>query len=339
MSEANVLPATEARCRVKLEGWAPEVAAAVWADPRPNAMRHGFVELAELLAELVDDHNTVTLVIPDDLAEAVRHREPGVPYTVERGSGLVGGRTMSVDDGTDVILFADPIGMLDEHGTAVLNTDPIPTKIVRRTLVHEAQHVIMKQRGADFSDYEFSSVKGLFGRQMTACAAKLCDEHRAEWHAIRQTESDLPSTGDVADVLQALGQQLAAANQVYQSAPSAPDAVHNLAVAVIQACDPFWTTLGYWLAQYRTGDDHIADIPANIAAMPLWQRYGGESWGFLQKTLVTLPVENLTTSPETLSAAAREVAGSLTASLEQVGFRYEDAGPAFYINRWDFPQQ
>jgi hypothetical protein len=35
------------------------------------------------------------------------------------------------------------------------------------------------------------------------------------------------------------------------------------------------------------------------------------------------------------------VAASLTLSLNQIGFRFEEtsAGPAFYINRPDFPQQ
>jgi hypothetical protein len=82
------------------------------------------------------------------------------------------------------------------------------------------------------------------------------------------------NVSDVANVLQALGRQLAAAHQIYQSAPT-PDAVKALAVAVLTACSHFWTSLGYWLAQHRAGDDHIGDIPADIAAMPLWQRYGG----------------------------------------------------------------
>src|SRR5271165_4521421 len=82
------LPATPTRCRIDLEGWDPQNAKGVWSDPRPQALQRGFIELAELLAQLVDDPAVVTLVIPVDVAEAVQRREPDVPYTVERGSGL-----------------------------------------------------------------------------------------------------------------------------------------------------------------------------------------------------------------------------------------------------------
>jgi hypothetical protein len=62
-------------------------------------------------------------------------------------------------------------------------------------------------------------------------------------------------------------------------------------------------------------------------------------WSLLRDSLWTLPVEDLTTSPEVLRAAAQLVAANLTLSLVTIGFRYEDtdAGPAFYITRFDFP--
>lgn len=340
MSNQHVLPATETHCRVELEGWEPALAAAIWADPRPNALRHGFIDLAELLADIVDEPDKVTLIIPVDIAEAVQSREPDVPYTLERGSGIVGARTMSRPDGrTDVIIWGDPLAMLDDPNLPVLNTNTEAIRIVRRGVVHEAQHVIMSQRHSGFEEYDTAGVEGMFSREMVRCAAKLCDEHRAEWQAIARTKPEPPTVDGVADVLQALGRKIAAADHSYQSAPGADDAVWNLAVAVLTACSHFWTSLGYWLAQHRTGDDHIGDIPGDIAAMPLWQRYGGNVWTLLQDTLRTLPVEDLTTSPEALTAAAVNVGASLTASLNQIGFRFEEtaAGPAFYISRHDFP--
>lgn len=342
MSDPLVLPATQTRCRLELEGWDSALARAILADPRPNSLRHGFFALAELLAEIVDDPSEVTLVIPVDLSEAVRSREPDVPYSAERGSGIVGARVMSRPfGGVDVIVRGDPIGMLDGPNLPVLNSDPEAIRIVRRSVIHEAQHVIMAQRKSGFDEYDVSSIEGLFSREMVRCAAKLCDEHRAEWHAIARTQPEPPAVSDVAHVLQALGREIAAANFAYQAAPGATEAVYILAVAVLTACSHFWTSLGYWLAQHRTGDNHIGVIPADIEGMPLWQRYGGEVWALLQNSLVTLPVEDLTTAPGTLTFASVKVAASLTASLNQIGFRFEEtaAGPAFYINRPDFPQQ
>jgi hypothetical protein len=212
-------------------------------------------------------------------------------------------------------------------------------RITRRLVIHEAQHAIMQRRGASFEDYGFAAVTGRFARQLAGNAAKICDEHRAEWHAIQLTEPEPPTIGGVGAVLEALGRQLAAANQVYQAAPDAPDAVDNLAVAVLSACEPFWTSLGYWAAQYRKTDADIADMAAELVALPLWQRYGGDVWTLLQDSLRTIPVENLTTSPEVLNAAALRVSATLASSLETMGFRGEDTkdGSAFYITRWDFP--
>ena len=41
-------------CKVTLEDWHPEVEAAIWTDPSPDALRTGIGALAELLTSLVD---------------------------------------------------------------------------------------------------------------------------------------------------------------------------------------------------------------------------------------------------------------------------------------------
>ena len=332
------LPSAQTRCRIELDGWDPEIAKSVWPDPRPEALQQGFIELAELLHQLVDDPTVVTLVIPADFAEAVQRRQPGVPYTLERGSGLVGGRTMPLDnERIDVLINAGPLLAFDENNMPILNREPMD--IIRRTVVHEAQHAVMHQRGS--GQFDIEPVDGPFSRHLAENAAIVCDEHRAEWHAVQLTESEPPTVSDVTAVLETLSRQLAAANEAYQKSPSDPDAVGNLAGAVLTACDAFWTSLGYWAAQHRKDDSNIADLPAEITALPLWQRYAGDVWNLLQGSLAALPVEDLTTDPEVLNAAAKLVAASLAKSLETIGFRYEetDAGQAFYIERFDFPDQ
>lgn len=247
---------------------------------------------------------------------------------------------MPLADGRiDVIVNAGWLLAIDENNVPILNREPM--QIIRRGLVHEAQHVVMHQRGSGFDEYVIEPGAGVFSRHLAGNAAKLCDEHRAEWQAVRLTEPDPPTVGDVTAVLESLGRQLYAANAAYQIAPDAPDAVWELAGAVFTACEPFWTSLGYWTAQHRTGDASIADVPGEIAALPLWQRYGGNVWSLLVNSLRPLPVEDLTTSREILSAAAQLVAATLTASLDTIGFRYEEtaAGAAFYITRFDFPDQ
>ncbi|WP_156764712.1 hypothetical protein [Mycobacterium sp. 1081908.1] len=333
----TVLPATDTRCRIDLEGWDAGNADRIWSDSRPASFRTAFIEFGELLAQHVDDPASVALIIPVDMADAVRRREDGPSYTAQRGSGFVSARTMSMPGGrVDVILNPGWLHAFDtpDHIRHAMRD-------IRRCLVHEAQHVIMHQRGSGFDAYAYGAESGATNQEFARCAAKVCDEHRAEWQAIQLTEHEPVTAGDVVPVLEALGSQLAAAHDGYQAAPQRPGAISELAGAALSSCVNLWTTLGYWIAQYRADDANIADIPAEIRGLPLWERYVGDVWSVLWLDgLRTLPVENLTTSPEILCVAMRNVAATLRTSLETIGFRYyddSDLGPIFRIIRFDFP--
>ena len=105
------------RCKVILEDWHPEVEAAIWADPSPDALRTGIDALAELLTSLVDRPDDVTLVLPVDVSQAVLRRDPSVHDAVERGAGNVGGRTMLRKDGrVEVIVDSNSLINADSSG-------------------------------------------------------------------------------------------------------------------------------------------------------------------------------------------------------------------------------
>lgn len=332
-----MLEGTRTRCRIDLEGWG-EYADWVWSDGRPNpeTPRNRFIKLAELLAELVDDPDVVTLIIPWDFAEAVLRRDGDESDDLERGSRHVVGRTIPAADGSiSVIIDATSLLGADQH-------DPKDDamRAVRRTLIHEAQHVIMYQRGSGNDAYESGAIVGSIDWEFVVHASKVCDEHRAEWQTICLTERNPPAVKDVRAALEALGRKLAAANRDYQGAPDDRDRVLQFKDAVLTACNGFWTSLGYWAAEHRTDDANIADMSTEITALHLWQRYARDAWASLQASLRTLPVENLTTSREILSAAGQQVAATLRSSLETIGFRYEETssgGRAFYSTRLDFP--
>lgn len=102
----------------------------------------------------------------------------------------------------------------------------------------------------------------------------------------------------------------------------------------------YYYSLGYWAAEHRTDDANIADMPTEITALHLWQIYAPDVWASLQASLRTLPVENLTTSRETLSAAGQQIAAALRSSLETIGFRYEETregASALCSTRLHFP--
>src|SRR6516225_6194712 len=99
MSDLN--DQAQPRCKVLLEDWHPDVEAAIWSDPSPDALRTGIDALAELLTSLVDRPDDVTLVLPVDVGAAVMRRDPSVHDMAKQGS--VGGRTMlRMDGGVEV---------------------------------------------------------------------------------------------------------------------------------------------------------------------------------------------------------------------------------------------
>jgi hypothetical protein len=329
------LAATTMRCRIDLEGWPTADADRLWSDRRPRGLCNALTGFGELLARLVDNPANVALVVPVSMPDAVQRREPNAHYTTARGSGFVSARTMHLDGGrSDVILkpaWLYPLSDTEKQSDAMED--------VRRTVVHEARQVVMARRGSGFDRYGAGDEPNVTDRELGYAAAQLCDEHRAEWQAEQLTTPRSTTVEDVAAVLEELGAQIAAAHDAYQAAPASPDALQRLAVGVLGSCNHYWTALAYWTAHHRRSNSSFDDIGDEIAALPLWKRYVGDTWSRLQDGLDGLPVEDLTTDSEILAAAMRQVRDALRESLQTIGFRYTDeqAGPAFYITRFDFP--
>lgn len=328
-------------CKFELEGWRPEVAGAVLADTSPLAMRHGFRELAALLADLVDQPESVTLVIPVDFKTAVQRRDPSLEFVTKRGSGMVGGRTMPRNDGTvDVVIDGNFLGAIDDTGMPVLHEGGLPVlnqdglKLLRWTIAHEAQHVQMHRFGSDGHAYLADQVEGFATKTLFNIANVLCDEHRAEC-AAAQYEAVRPLTAiNVVGVLNGLGVNLTAADAAYQQSQNVSQFTHD----VLRACVPFWTALAFWTAKSRHGAQ-IGDADPALTTLPLWQRYVGPTWHTIGAALSTLPIDDLRTEPEVLHNSAVALTAALVESLNFIGFRFTDhpQGAMFFIDRHDFP--
>lgn len=325
--------ATPKSCVIDLDGWRPDLQHWLWTDVDSRPLRTTFSELAALLAGLVDRPDEVTLVIAVDFAEAVMRRDPSVHYSTTRGSGMVGGRTMLREDGKIDVLI-DGNWLVDVNNRGHMIPKVVGVDLMRRSIQHEAQHVVMCQRGSGFEDYGRHKVSGWIDVHMFDFASLVLDEHRAEWGAIAISAEKHPSTTDVADVLSALSRQLTAVESAYQRSMD----VRALMEGTLTACRPFWVALAYWAAQYRSPES-ITPPPAEILRMSLWQRYVGESWSALADAFCQVPVADLSTTPDVLHKAAQSMATALRSSLHVVGFHYteDDSGSAFYIHRHDFP--
>jgi hypothetical protein len=314
--------------------------------PSPDAMQRGFEELAEVLAQLVDRPDEVTLVVPVRLAEAVVRRSPHSGYHTDRGkSAVVAARTMQLPDGRiDVIIDPNLILDTNDAGQPTWTAAGMPRlnrmglKHLRRTVVHESQHAVMDQRNSGYDQYDVPANTDAYPRWDYAVSVKMCDEHRAEWNAIRLTSRTQPTPKDITDALSHLGNDLAVAHARSQTSALTPQDIDQLRDDVYNACAAFWTWMAYWSAQFRDGVE-LADVGPDIAELALWKRYVGPTWNSLGQALAALPVADLSTPADTLRHAAGGMAGWVAESLRFIGFRNVKGavGDAFYIDRHDFP--
>jgi hypothetical protein len=320
------------RCKVILEDWHPDVETAIWS---------------ELLAGLVDRPNDVTLVLPVDVPKAVMRRDPAVHHAAQRGPGTVGGRTMlRRDGGVEVIVDANSLINSDGSGfkptaAGLPSVRPDGVRMLRRTVVHEAQHAIMELQGSGLGAYRHQSTWQGAPNLQFAVARKMCDEHRAQWNAVQVIGAAAPTAGDVLDVLCPMGQELAAAVGRFEQSRREPIDIKRLKDDVYAACTPLWTWVAFWAAEYREGSEisEISEVPGEIARLKVWQRYVGPTWQTMARALTRLPV-TLAASPDALHQAARRVAVAVGASLEYVGFRHQDSAnlnELFHVARQDFP--
>jgi hypothetical protein len=220
-------------------------------------MQRGFEELADTLGTLVDRPDEVSLVAAVSLASAVQRRQPEVAYDTDRGSGTVAARTMRRADGhIEVIIESGFLTEVDAYGQGRFTAAGQPQLSrrglaqMRKTVIHEAQHVTMGQRNSGYDQFEVSEHASDYPRWDYAVAAKILDEYRAEWNAAQQDSRQPPPANEVLDVLGHLGSGLTAADTRYQAAP-APAAVAMLMEDAYSACAAYWTWMAYWAAQFR----------------------------------------------------------------------------------------
>jgi hypothetical protein len=349
LAQFGIVTTPPPRCRIAYDqGWRPELAAAMQSDPSPHAVQRGLEQLAEVLANLVDRPDEVTLVAPVGLAEAVVRRQPDTGYHTDRGTGMVAARTMEFADGRiEVIVETGFLADVDDTGQSRFTPAGVPRlsqrglQALRRTIVHEAQHALMIQRDSGYEQYALQTHAVDFPRWDYAVSAKMCDEHRAEWNAVQLTSPERPSRNDILDVLSHLGTELTAANARYQASSLVPSDIYQLMESVYNACAAFWTSMTYWAAQFRDGD-HLGAMDTEITSLELWKRYVGPTWDSLGEALSRLPVADLTTPATVLQQSARGLATWVAESLQFIGFRHIVMPPsdeAFYDDRADFPSQ
>lgn len=140
-----------------------------------------------ILALTAVDMAKVVLVVTGDLVTSARERLPQDQrdaFSDERGAGMLGGKTMAVGDEVHVLmpawLYADAEAaaslMPETEAAEVRAGTEARGELARRTIVHEAQHVLMTQNGE--AGVEIAEARAR--RDFLFLAHDVIDEYRAE---------------------------------------------------------------------------------------------------------------------------------------------------------------
>lgn len=299
-------------------------------DPVNPAATELMTWCATALGLLDIDPANVRITITGDMVTSVRdrstsdhHREN---YDLRRSTGMVAAKTMDTPEGGHEVLM--PHWMFDTDKTAEQreNCDAL----VKRTIVHEAQHVVMSQAGETADTY---AAEPWARRNFLVVAQQVVDEYRAE-SAVPLELRTHDSGWDCLDVLVTLRDDLRSIVYNYQTHLD----VGRLSNEVGQECQTAWKVFSYIAAERQTAE--VADQPLSDAVLadPLWPRMVGEHWEEFSGILARIPSGLERIPAAELDLHVRDLATELQAWLATIGYRFVDndeGSSEFRITHWD----
>lgn len=136
-----------------------------------------------ILALTAVDMATVVLVVTGDMVASTRWRLPQQQrdsFNDDRGAGTLGGKTMAVLDEVHVLMpswlyFSSESAaslMPESEAAEFLADTEARHELARRTIVHEAQHVLMKQNGE--AEVQFAEARRW---RLRSCSTSIFSTH------------------------------------------------------------------------------------------------------------------------------------------------------------------
>lgn len=262
------------------------------------------------LAQMALDPDSVALVVSGDFVASVKRRLPRGPYRDRydevRGAGTVGAKTMVVGEEIHVVV---PAWQFEDQSSDEA------TLGVRRTVVHEAQHVAMQQAGED--DGVFPDEPWARANFLTA-AHQVIVEYRAELGVpnLLRRDFEVELSGSAVQALQA---DLVRIDDRYQGDLD----VGALSYDVLQQSQHLWKALAY-IAAARRNLSIGTPLPVEAEAEGLWEQMGAEHWAQFEGILSRVPSAHTRISRHDLRRVTDELADLLAAWLESLGFEFRD---------------
>jgi hypothetical protein len=321
---------------------APDIIFSAWRVEGVDLELLGIDPITFALPELIEfcraalgtialDASTVTLVIAGDFEEAIRVRFPEdldlQQFSLSRGSGQVGAKTMRVGDEIHVVFPAWPFFDASAIKAVAPGEDFEEFEkatasrhlLVKRTAIHEANHVAMTQANEDSLD---TTGKGLARRHLLDVALHVIEEYRAEL-GMPSDFNDSHHLQLPADAIESLRAEL---TRIVTIEYPSHDNVWRLAMGVLEQASHAWKRLAYVAAARRVeGIALRAPFPDNEIGSD-WNQMVAPLWGRFERLLSQVPSARTRISIEELTASTRQLADLLDDWLVLLGFRWRDVG-------------
>jgi hypothetical protein len=214
------------------------------------------------------------VVLTGNFSQSVADRTPSrpIPFSMNRGSGTVGGKTMKHP-------VAKTIDILISSNWAAPIHDEDYQRIVRHLAAHEAVHASFE---SCIPRPFRTETRDTFGEAMsyfTAVAGDLVEEFLAECISNKVQFTVTPtSTDSVVDSCRAL----------YERVSGDMHSLDRLPLA-LEALKDYWITLSYYAAELKT-DLGFAPVSQDIANSFVWQRTVKFWWDDFTGLLSEVPI-------------------------------------------------
>lgn len=287
---------------------------------------------ATVLGAIALDPEQVTLLVTGDFVASVRSRsvteEQREAYHTARNAGMVGAKTMPRPDGTiDVIAPAWWFLGADSDANGLEEREAL----ARRTIVHEAFHVVMDQAGETQASFEGLSWARV---NMLGIADSVLSEYRAEAAVNPELNAHVTAWKPL-DILQHLRTALAEHAAVnYQAHLDVDRLSRDVGVECLHA----WQLLAYVAAAHLQPDSTFAEVADDVAADLHWQTMVEPHWDRFTDLLSRVPPGDMRVERPAIDDLMAELADELTAWLLTWGFSFADGpeGSEFRVVHWNF---
>lgn len=292
-------------------------------DPVKFGIKNSAGEVTEVIllcltiaSEILPQPDMVSLVLTGDFGGSVRHRLNGADYSLDRGSGFVGGKTMRNDDGSiDILLHA---ALAQPAFSPVENPDA--TLLFLHTVAHELNHAAMYQRNESRWDGDRTSWKDA---NLRSAAVAVIDEYRAELGALELVPEE-DSGWALDDIAETLNSRLQEIVLGYQDHLDVNRLVFDVGSTFLVA----WKAFSYAVA-FMYGRP-TAEYPIPAPTSSEWTKVAEHSWERFKEVLASIPSGRTEADPAAIADATQALVELFDQWLRNVGFEWDE--PHFRIS-------